>query len=216
MEEHRLTKMVEGYDPKVFEDIYNKTENYRKKLARQIDARRFGVDHEEVLSWFDVKFIFAFNKYYHKHNPEILKGHIIQALGMFKWRIMRLAYTSRYSQSIINYEDTNEISHLQVEHDEHDTSPYEIKDAALQYMQENLSPNAFELLYVQLYPPPYILKKLEEMGIDNINKIPNSVILDYLELGTSEKSVKYLKDLKKEIKLTTQAAKEHFTLHKLS
>ena len=54
MEENRLKQMPENYDRAVFESIYSKTKNLRNKLAYGIDARRFGVDQDEIKSWFDV------------------------------------------------------------------------------------------------------------------------------------------------------------------
>lgn len=218
MEEHRLKPMVEGYDPKVFERIYLNTENFRKKLAKQIDARRFGVDYSEILSWFDVKFIFAFNKYYPKFSEEILKGHIISALTMFKYRIMRSAYTNKFSQNIIHVEDTNTLSDLVPDYEIIDEPHYSVntRDEVLNFMQKNLSSNAYELLTLQLYPPPYILRELQELGFTNTNKIPNSIISDYLELGNSLEAEEYIKALKKEIKTITSLAKEYFSHHKLN
>ena len=62
MEHHRL-KPMGNYPVELFNSLYAQTHGLRRKLASQIDASKFGVDYQEVLSWFDVKFLFIFSKY---------------------------------------------------------------------------------------------------------------------------------------------------------
>lgn len=214
MEESRLKPMGD-YDPKVFNQIYKDTEKLRKKLASEIDCRRFGVDYFEILSWFDVKFIFVFNKYHNKHNPDVLKGHIIRGLQFFKCRILRKAY-SLSSVHIMNtvpmidnedYEQDFVDDHIPLE----EYSPF--VDLAMNFLKKRLSDDAYEFLQVQLYPPPFILKRAEEEDIKSLHKIPSSIFAEYFELG-GEKGIKYINNLRQEIKLITEEAKEFFnTLH---
>lgn len=212
MEENRLKPMPEGYSVEVFNDIYAKTEYLRKKLASQIDSRRFGVDYNEVLSWFDVKFLHCFNKYYAIHNPDVLKGHIIQGLQFFKMRILRAAYTHKNTQSIINIDDVTRLENVVFEEDAHNQARDLFRDLALGFMKQHLSENAYELLMIQIDPPHYIIQQLKEEGAKNLNKIPNPVIADYLGLGTSNKADAYLNLLKKEIGYVTKLAHNHFRL----
>lgn len=214
MEENRLKPMVEGYDPLLFEDLYNQTKALRRKLASQIDSARFGVDTSEILSWFDVKFIYIFNKYYKKYadKPEVLKGHLIKGMQFFKCRILRMAYSQKALSQLktIELSDYEEFEFVQIEEPEIHSNKDYLYNLAIDYMKKNLSENAFELLNIQLNPPPYILNKLFEEGVDNTNKIPNSIIADYFELGTDEKALKYINALKREIKVITQKAGDFF------
>ena len=75
MELHRLQPM-KPYDPKLFNELYKKTERLRKSLVYQIDSSRWGVTQDEVMSWFDDKFIFVFNKYQDQKKPDILLGYL--------------------------------------------------------------------------------------------------------------------------------------------
>lgn len=207
MEENRLKQMPENYDRAIFESIYHKTINLRNKLAYGIDARRFGVDQDEIKSWFDVKFIYAFTKYHDQHNEEVLKGHIIRALQFFQLRIMRSAYTEKFSQTIDDIDDVN-VEDLLVE-DPYDSRRVDLYNDTIKFMKEHLSENAFDLLLVTLNPPPYIRYAMELKGKD-INRIPNSVYAEYYELGDSKKAIQYIKSLREEIEEVTALARKHF------
>ncbi len=99
MEEHRLKPMPKNFNEAVFFDIYNKTKELRKKLAYEIDHRRYGVERKDIMSWLDVKFLFAFTKY-HNEEPEIIKAHVINALQFFKNRILRYSYSQKNSVNL--------------------------------------------------------------------------------------------------------------------
>lgn len=209
MEENRLKPMVADYNPALFNELYQKTEGLRRTLAAGIDSRRFGVDYQEILSWFSVKFIYAYNKYYptHKNKPEILKAHMIRAMQFMKCRILRGAYTIKYSQEIISFDGTS--------HDQScepfQPSAFEFYSEKLRnYMKANLSDNAFVLFQLQLNPPPYIVRKLAKQGQHNIHKIPDRLIAKYFDLGYSKKTFAYLDLLKREIKQYTESAKVYF------
>lgn len=197
--------MVADYNPQLFEELYNKTEALRRKLASGIDHRRFGVDNEEILSWFTVKFIYAYNKYVHAYDPNILLGHMIRAMQFFKCRIIKAAYTVKYSQSIVEFTGNEKVA----THNPHEEKDF-YYDKMMGFMKKNLSDNAYCLLQLQINPPPYVLRRLSEKSITSIHKIPDEVIAEYLDLGLSSETYKYLESLKKEIKGVTSAAKMHF------
>lgn len=206
LELNRLRTMPEAYDERLFNKLYSKTENLRQKLARGIDSRRFGLCHEDVVSFFDVKFIFVFSKH-HEKDEQILLGFILNSLRNFKCRILRAAYTNKFSQNITSVENLitleDEVSHDPL------PQPNNL-DKMMDYMKEHLSPNAYMVLDIKLNPPPYILKRINTSPDANLQKIPDHLILDYLDLGTSEKSYKYFDSLKKEIKNAIAYAKTHF------
>lgn len=202
MEEHRLKPMKRGYDEKLFNELYSKTEGLRKKLASQIDCRRFGVDYNEILSWFDVKFIFAFNKYYGEKEPEALKAHIINALQFFKQRILRSSYSQKSqinnrSDTLLSLDDVYGLKEPQVDHtyDERNT----LVNIGLSIMKNKLSYEAYRVLEVEINPPMYILDQLAAQDKFNTTKIPSFMIADYLGLGSDKPAIKYINTLKQEI-----------------
>src|SRR5210317_15035 len=111
METHRLKPMREGYSPELFERLFNETKNLRKSLVYQIDCRRYGVTPDIMESWFEDKFIYVFNKYFDQHEPDILKGYIINALKIFKNRVLRKAYSKEglFYSSNVELEGENEL-----------------------------------------------------------------------------------------------------------
>lgn len=206
LELNRLKPMPANYDEKLFNKIYGKTENLRRKLASEIDARRFGLAYEDVLSFFDVKFIFVFSKH-HEEPENILLGFILNSLKNFKCRILRSAYTNKFSQSIVSPDTVlNFEEHLTEDHPVNSTEQ-DYFSKLMTFMKDHLSLNAYTILDLQLNPPPYILNKLNVSPASNLNKIPDHVILDYLDLGSSPKAYKYLESLKKEIRHAISYAK---------
>ncbi len=202
MEESRLKPMV-NHDPRIFKDLYEKVNPLKRKLASEIDCRRFGVDYEEILSWFDVKFIYVFNKYYHSQ-PERLLGYIINSLKLFKCRILRGAYTEKFSQSISSLDyDAHDVVL------EDDNTP-QLISSVKDYMRVHLSDNAYEYFILTLYPPPFILNELERLSLAPKSKIPDEVIMDYYDIGNREDGYRWIKSWKVEIKKAMELAKVYF------
>lgn len=211
MEESRLKPMAPGYDVKLFNTLFEKTEPLRKKLASEISADRFGVDYKEVLSWFSVKFIYVFNKYQAKKEPDHLLGDIINSLKNFKCRILRQAYTVKYSQSIVRVGYTTVLENAgsyRISEDE-DQGPDRVQ-MVKQFLKVNLSENAYTLFEIQLNPPYYFIDKLKKQEIPSLHKIPDRMLCEYLGFEVNDRTSKYLSSLKKEIRSTIQYAKYHF------
>lgn len=209
MEHHRLKPMKEGYDEKLFNDLYKQTSALRKKLAFEIDARKFGVDYQEVLSWFDVKFIHSFNMYVDKE-PERLLGYIINSLTTYKYRIMRSSYQAKYHNhahqldisELYNYDDIIEEPSKSINEEE--------LEKVLTFMKGKLNNDAILILEIELNPPDYILEHLKDLGKKPNQKIPHEVIADYLGYGKSQNVIEYIKDLRSEIKYVMGLAKSFF------
>lgn len=209
LELNRLKPMPEVYDQKVFNRLYANTENLRRKLASEIDSRRFGLSYEDILSFFDVKFIYVFEKH-HEEPENIILAFLINSLKNFKCRILKAAYTIKYSQSIINVDDVLKLEdNLNEDHPEN-FNGLDYFHKMMEFMREHLSMNAYTILDLQLNPPPYMLSKLNLSLDSKVQKIPDHVILDYLDLGNGPKASKYLDTLKKEIKNCINYAKLHF------
>lgn len=210
MEESRLKPMKPGYDEKLFVKLFEETRLLRHSLARGIDTRRFGVDHEEVVSWFDVKFIYAFNRYCDEKTPDLLKAYIINALRFFKIRVIKSAYTVAHSQSILCIDDVFGLEDSESEDPEVEQNQDELLDRTMHFMKQNLSDNALMLLEIQLQPPLWVQKKAAEEGIHNFTKIPNALYAEYLELGTGKQATKMIEYLKQEINSVIRMARSHF------
>lgn len=207
MEENRLKPMGD-YDVSLFNEIYNKVYNLKKKLARNIDHRRFGVDFDEIVSWFDVKFIYAFNKYHKQVEPDLLQAYIIKSLQLYKFRIMRSAYTVKHTQDIIPVEDYTELEKWELE-TPFDNPKQEMLDEVLSFLKEIISDDAALVLEVTLNPPPFILSRMDK-GLRKSKKIPNPLIAEYLGLGTSAAELNYIQSLRVEVDKAIEVARTHF------
>lgn len=197
MEEHRLTEMPKDYDVEVFTSIYNDTKQLRRKLANNIDPSRYGVEREDILSWFDVKFIFIFTKYYGQVNNNILKGKIIQGLQFYKNRILRYSYTKKNSvnQTCDISEFFNIESHEVVQIvDFEDT----FIDSIIPQMKSKLDSLAFQLFTIDYNPPLYILYRLEPSQYNR--KIPDYLLCEFMGISLSSTSKQELLNARKRYK----------------
>lgn len=214
-ESHRLKPMKEGYDPKLFVELFEKTKALRKSLVYGIDAKRFGVDQEELLSWFDVKFIYVFNKYWDTE-PERLLGYIINGLKMYKRRLVLECYSKKNelhaTEPLENFLSFEEFENAGEEMDEAssykefgdsldpNTDDRYFLDVALKFLRDNLSEDAYFLLEVQLNPPPFIINKLQERNHQKLDKLPDEVVADYMGIHPDKQGLSYLRSLKSELR----------------
>ncbi len=217
MEDHRLKPMPVNYNRQLFEQIYHETKALRAKLVYGIDSRRFGVDAEEISSWFDVKFIYVFSKYYDQFidQPGVLKGHIINALQLFRYRVLKEAYMDKNKQ-YLNKIEIGEIEYFEnlistEEDDEVNQSHNELIQRVTSFLRSKLSDDAYFILELQLNPPPFILHRLESLNNRRIGNIPNELLADYLGLLPEDKKViSYIGDLKREVKSALDIARTYF------
>lgn len=210
-ESHRLLPMKGTYDEKLFNQLYKETQGLRKKLAHQIDARKFGVDYDEILSWFDVKFLFAFNKYFDRE-PERLKGYLVNALMMYKYRIMRSSYQVKYHNhaNMLDVSELVSLGEFDVVDEVSMDNKNNLKEEAFSFLKSRLCNDALLVLEIELNPPDFIIMEMEELYKPKGTKIPNNIIADYLGYGDSDKGTKYIGDLRKDIKEAISLAQSHF------
>lgn len=207
MEIHRLTPMKENYPVDLFNKLYSQTHYLRRKLSSQIDPRRYGVSRDIIDSWFDDKFMFVFNKHFDNKNPDVLKGFLINSLQTYKYRILRKAYgkESEYYQSIVDIEGESNLINIIPDVSEI-SSENLFHDLAFAFMKDKLSEDAYLIFEIQINPPPYIINRLNKSN----SYIPNDLLTHFLNLKSSNKTKKYISKLRKEIKITTEIAKEYF------
>jgi hypothetical protein len=198
LEEHRLTPMVKDYDEALFNQLYADTKYLRIKLVSGIDPHRYNVDREELLSWFDVKFIFIFNKYYGKVGEGRLKGQIIQGLQFFKNRVLRYGYTQKnqVNQTVDISEFYNIESHEFTVIEESDT-PSELA-SLIPLFKSKLDPLAFHLFTIEYNPPLYILYRLDKLPKEA--KLPDNLLCEYMGLPHDEGTHQLLQSARKRYK----------------
>lgn len=210
-ESHRLTQMPDGYDSALFSELYKKTAGLRKKLASQIDPGRFGVSYDEILSWFDVKFIFAFNKYYHS-NREYLLGFIINSLKTYKLRLVKNCYTKKLAvNQTTDIEETSDYEYILGYEPPPDTGEidHDLKDIK-NYLKGILSPDAYFLLDIELNPPPYILVRLPDLKKKHRLNLPPALLVEYLGIGGMPGAEERIRVLKSEISTGIKKARRAF------
>lgn len=203
MEIHRLKPMVEDYDRDIFNLIYQDVEPLKHSLANQIDHRRLGISKDILLSWFDDKLLFVFQKHYKDKDPDVLKGFIINSLKTFKYRILRKVYTDEgdYLSSLVTMD--GEINYMNIIPDLKEESDHDVfMGIVSNFMKDKLSKDAYFLYSIQLNPPPYILSRIKSCS----SRIPTSLLIDYM--GIPDDYDSYLKKLKKEINKTIKMARE--------
>lgn len=211
-ESHRLKPMAPNYDEQLFNQLFKDTKDLRRKLAFEIDARKFGVDYNEVLSWFDVKFIYTFNKYY--GDPR-LKGYIISSLQTLKLRIVKSSYQPKFE--LHNSFDITELYNYEaliVEEEDIDNEAKNLLVKAIDYIKARVSKDAYLIFELDLTPPPYILEKLAESSQKKIPKCPASIIAEYLGIGEDNlpEAINYIEELRKDVRDVVKRAQEHFQL----
>ena len=210
MEIHRLTPMKSDYPVDLFNELHKETKQLRKTLSYQIDARRYGVTRDIIESWFDDKFLFVFNKHFQNMEREILKATLINSLRNFKMRILRKAYSEEgefYNTSVTLDGEFDLINTIRDDREFDDDNRSKLLD---DYMRKHLSDNAYIIFRIQIDVPPYITSRLA----NNNSRITNDLIIEYLDInkGSYDKSIRYVKNLKKEINKYIKLATEHFSL----
>lgn len=209
-ESHRLKEMPSGYDKALFNQYYKETKELRQKLAYGIDSRKFGVDYQEILSWFDVKFIHAFNRYY--GSPQ-LKGFIIRALQTYKTRIIKNSYQEKHLinnavdiTTVYSMEGADdEVVGLELaDNEEVENNTEFLIDRLKTYFKDRLSFDAYLLWEFNTFPPAYTLQQKESPSA----RLTDEDAIDFFDLP--EDCQDFLGKLKKEIREVTKQAKEYF------
>lgn len=191
MEEHRLTPMKPDYDVRVFEQILADTKGLRQKLARGIDPNKYGVEYEDILSWFNTKFIFIFNKYYGETDNNILKGKIIQGLQVFKNRILRYGYT--HKNSVNQTSDIEDFLNIESYEQTVVEDPGDFERLCAIFRKE-LDGLAYRMFVIDHRPPLYIV----ERNNSSTKRIPESLVCDFLGVDKTERAYQEIRNARKQ------------------
>jgi hypothetical protein len=197
------------YDRNLFEKLFKETRPLRKKLVLGIDARRFGVEPEDVMSWFNTKFLFLFQKY-HKTQPEYLKGYILRGLSQYRNRICTLAYSEKnliHKDSFsINTVFDGESLDLPSDETQYSTGMDEQIVLLENFMKAELPHDAYLVFTLELSPPPYITNRLKTPK----SRVPSSLIAEYLGWENNEQAAEYVTELRQKIALAKSSARAKF------
>ena len=195
-ESHRLSEMVKDYDPKLFTQLHQEVKPLIKKLTYGIDHRRYGVEREDIESAFNIKFIFTFNRYYNTEK-QYLKAYLIRSLQMYSCRLMRQSYQDKFVKHLEEV-DVNDLydESLIIVDEPSDTEHEDKLSRVLRFLKTNVCDNALLIFQLELNPPPYIQRELENMGKPINAKIPNDLIAEFLGLE-GDNAIEYIRDLRK-------------------
>tara|TARA_R110001632_G_scaffold124862_3_gene238022 strand:- start:76 stop:708 length:633 start_codon:yes stop_codon:yes gene_type:complete len=208
MEENRLQVMPDNYNVGDFEKLYKETKNLRWSLAKGINHHMFGYTPEDMYHEFDSKLIFAFQKYHDKYNYEIMKGHVIRALQLYRIRLLKIA-DNKKNQTVKNRSNTiDDYKGLSSPQEERKTQ--DRLDLIIDYMKRHLSYDAFQVFCVDMEPPLYIKSKMEELDKKPHSKVPSGMIAEYFEWGNDNQALQKVTKLRAEVKRETQCAIEYF------
>jgi hypothetical protein len=179
MEEHRLIPMPDNYDKKLFLSLMKDTKALRNKLAYGIDHTRYGVEKEDLVSWFNTKLIFIFSKYYGQVDNNVLKGKIISGLQFYRNRILRYSYTKKntvnQTSDISEFYSMESNSIISIEEEESHTL-----DEVFPLFKSKLDAFSYHILTIDYAPPIFILAKLDAK--ESKKKIPEALICQFLEI----------------------------------
>jgi hypothetical protein len=213
MEESRLKVMDKPYNEADFKKLIKDTKKLKIKLARQIDHTRLGVCHEDILSAFDIKILYIFQKYGPTHPYEIVKANTINGIKMYKNRLLRVLYQKKNSISKSSIEDHPYLERIpeEVENRERDI----MLNAVHTYMMHCLEEDAYTVFQIDLNPPPFILNRLVELGKKKVGIIPAYLVVEYMGLEVNPKNIAYINSLRRSIADSKLRASEFFSRNPL-
>jgi hypothetical protein len=202
---HRL-KTMDNYDVNLFNKLYRKLKPLVRKLAKNVDHRRYNVSQDIIQSYFWDKFIYVFNKYQGEYDEQHLQATLINSLNTYKNRLLKKAYNeqSEYYQSLTSLDEVFEADKELIDIDFEKEARDERLEKLYNYMENNLSPDAFLLFDIQLDPPPFIR---EQLKTDN-SKISIMMLLDFFELPRTKTNSNFISSLRREIDYYTKKAGE--------
>lgn len=202
---HRLTEFTH-YDPKVFNRIYGQCKPLIRKLAKQIDARRYNVSRDIIISYFEDKLLYVYNKYQDRYDENRLKATILSSLSIYKNKLLRAAYNSQaeFNQELTSFEDVLERDKELVDDIETVEMREDIHERFHQYMREHLTEDEYLVFVTQLEPPPFIQSRMK------LGKVTVEHLIDFFGLPRNTHSVKMINRYRKHIKEALKLAEKEF------
>lgn len=196
---------MRDYDHSLFQRMYQICKPVIRNMVRQIDAKRYNLTPDIIRDQFWDKVLFVFNKYQGTCSEEHLKARILASLSTYKCKILRGAYTEQaeYNQNLQKLEDLFDDSKELEDDTEEQTAKSQMLSMVYDYMKKHLSRDAYIIFEVLTTPPPYIQERLKPDG-----KITNHLLMEFFCLERKKSSLRYIAELKEEIKFWEERAKE--------
>lgn len=194
---HRLSTMQEGYDVNLFNKLYKTCKPVIRRLASQIDISRFNVSRDIIESYFWDKMLFVFNKYYGTCSEEHLKADILASLSTFKCKLLRYAYTEQaeWNMQLNSFEDLYDDDKGIIDDTEETENKENQSKILWDYMKKNLSSDGLLVFEAIISPPPYIREQLH----NDDSRVTNIMLLDFFGMERTTESVKYIRELRRDI-----------------
>lgn len=204
---HRL-KEFDHYDKERFDKMYKICKPLIRKLASNIDPRRYNVSKDILQSYFWDKFLYVFRKYQDIYDDERLKATLLSSLGSFRNKLLRAAYTQQaeFNQELtsldILFDNNKEFL------DDSDETLYK-EDLSIRFhrfLQERLTPDEYLLFKTMLDPPPFFKERL----LISHGKMSALHLIDFFELPRNKKASTIITEMRRHIKQVLKSAKTEF------
>ena len=205
---NRLKELPKEYDVELFNFYYKSMTPLIRKLAKNIDPRRFNVSRDIIISYFYDKLLYVFRKYYNlsTENPEKFKATIISSLQLYKTRLLINAYSKQsldFNVAIASFEDCFEGAKEDLSDLSEDERVKQERISEIhEFMRANLSADAYLLFHLQMSPPPFFYSE------ESKPRLTTSSLLDFFELPKTKLYIKYISTLNKEIHEAIEDMKE--------
>lgn len=215
MEEHRLKDLPEDYNPQLFNQLYKELIPLKRKLASNFDYSRFkGATYQDLLSFFDIKFIHTYNKYYCVKGlpPNLVRAHLIRALSNYRNRLLKVSYHEENLIKPISSDDVENFDNLFEDKNLKDNRNIYL-GLLYSFMQQRLNnPIAYDLFHIELYTPQALLPFVIMVGRNKI--IPTWVLCEYLDIPEDQVGIidmnEYFTKCRIKIKRVLEEAKVYF------
>lgn len=119
--------------------------------------------------------------------------------------MLRSAYgeQAEYNQSLFKLDDLFDNDKELEDDTEEEKAKSEMLNMMYTYMKDKLSPDAYLLFEVLITPPPFIKERLE-----NSTRITNIMLIEFFEMPKTNKSMRYISELRQDIQYWEDRAKE--------
>ena len=220
---HRLKPLnFSSKEEEQFERLYREARGYIRKLARNINCKKYRVSPDILVSYFEDKLLYVWDKYkdeYPDYNH--LKSIVFKSLGVFKNKLLSKAYTKRaefydnlqswdamlyetvHENPYMDDEDSNDlITDIEDEVEEDKTSLLGYID---EYLKEKLTIDEYLLLSIELDPPAYFLERMKTPR----SKVSSALLIEFFELPRTKGSVALISRMRKHIREVLQETRHH-------
>ena len=205
---HRLTEF-KNVDEKMFNRLYKVAKPIIRKLTFGIDTRKYGVSRDILESYFWDKMMFVYNKYHEIYDEDRLKYTIIHALGLFRNKLLRAAYTQQgeFNSDTMSFEDLFEAGKEWEDDTEETEYKEELHNRFHEFMKAHLTPDEYLLFVTQLNPPPFLLERSK----NSHGRISIYSLIEFFDLPKTTRAQEIISGMRRHIDEALQLASIELT-----